>query len=178
MSNGGKRLTHRVSAARRIVTMSSMAWDPDTRPTRTTSRARRLPAHALRRISSTFCASDRRSGGASPRQALAWRCQRRRYGWATSAPVRLPSFHPSLFNWQKHMYLEVKRSKSAIGTSPLRIDQAHPRLLRSGGCRDKFFHVFQFFTIDFGGVLGVFSTPTLQYKSGLRFPVRHYFFAK
>ena len=96
LSNGGKRLTHRVSAARRIAIISPMAWDPDTRPTRTTSRARRLPAHALRRISSTFSASDRRSGGASPTQALAWRCQRRRYGWTTSAPVRLPSFHPRL----------------------------------------------------------------------------------
>ena len=66
LSNGGKRLTHRVSAARRIVTMSSMACDPDTRPTRTTSRARRLPAHALRRISSTFSSRWReRTGGAA-----------------------------------------------------------------------------------------------------------------
>ena len=91
LSNGGKRLTHRVSAARRIAIISPMAWDPDTRPTRTTSRARRLPAHALRRISSTFCASDRRSGGASPRQALAWRCQRRRYGWTTQQLFGCPS---------------------------------------------------------------------------------------
>ena len=91
LSNLGERLTQRLCSPENCNNLT-MAWDPDTRPTRTTSGARRLPAHALRRISSTFCASDRRSGGASPRQALAWRCQRGRYGWATS-DLFASSFH-------------------------------------------------------------------------------------
>ena len=122
LSNGGKRLTHRVSAARRIAIISPMAWDPDTRPTRTTSRARRLPAHALRRISSTFCASDRRSGGASPRQALAWRCQRRRYGWTTQQLFACPSCCFLIFMYKKQANMSLNECHNCIGIQVFRFE--------------------------------------------------------
>lgn len=52
--------------ARGIKMISPMTCDSDTRPTRTTSRARPLSAHALGRISSTFSSRWReRTGGAA-----------------------------------------------------------------------------------------------------------------
>ena len=108
--------------ARRIEIISPMACDSDTRPTRTTSGARRLPAHALRRISSTFCASDRRSGGASPRQALAWRCQRRRYGWTTQQLFACPSCCVLILMYKKQAKMSLNECHNCIGIQVFRFE--------------------------------------------------------
>ena len=109
LSNGGKRLTHRVSAARRIAIISQWHGTRTTRPTRTTSRARPLSAHALGRISSTFSLRWReRTGGASTVEGALTRAKGN--PWLDSfGLLALPFLLRSNINVQKTSENEPKR---------------------------------------------------------------------
>ena len=95
--------------ARGIKMISPMTCDSDTRPTRTTSRARPLSAHALGRISSTFSSRWReRTGGAATVEGALTRAKGN--PWLDSfGLLALPFLLRSNINVQKTSENEPKR---------------------------------------------------------------------